>query len=99
MIGVAARRAKMIVTMDDGSVHEFNPNRPRLLLDMEKRWGVQTPERHEHVVWLAHHALKVDEPLDEWVDGVEDIVAMSAEEIAAAEAMDEGKAGAGTDRS
>lgn len=68
-----ARRAKVVVRFDDGTVKEFNPNRPRFLLDMEKRFGVQTPERHEHVVWLAHHALGKGVPFDDWVDTIEEM--------------------------
>jgi hypothetical protein len=62
----------MVVRFEDGEVKEFNPNKPRLLLDMEKRFGVQTPERHEHIAWLAHRALAKDEPFDSWVDSVEE---------------------------
>ena len=78
-------RARMVVRFEDGSVKEFNPNKPRLLLDMEKRFGVQTPERHEHIAWLAHHALAPDEPFDKWVDSVEEF------ESSVAEDDDEGK--------
>jgi hypothetical protein len=73
-------RARMIVTYDDGQVVDFNPNRPRYLLDMENRFGVQQPEKHEHMVWLAHHVVAPDEPLDEWIDRVADI---DAEDLSA----------------
>lgn len=63
-------RARVVVRFDDGSTEEFNPNRPRYLLDMEKKFGVQSPERHEHIAWLAHHALAKDTPFDQWIDGV-----------------------------
>lgn len=79
-----ATRAKIVVTYDDGRTEDFNPNRPRFLLDMENRWNVQSPERHEHIVWLAHHALVVskggDMPLEDWVDTVEDIDTINLEQ-------------------
>lgn len=72
-----AAKARVDVTFDDEHVESFNPNRPRLLLDMENRFGVQQPERHEHIVWLAHHALVTLKggglPLDDWTNTVEDI--------------------------
>lgn len=72
--------ARITVTYEDGSVVEFNPNKPRLLLDLEKRWNVQVPERHEHVFWLAHRAVGGDEPYDEWVDRVEEVETRSLDE-------------------
>lgn len=69
-------RAKVVVTFDDGTVEEFNPNRPKLLLDMERKFGVQEPERHEHIAWLAFHALVElkgkDDKFDAWIETVED---------------------------
>lgn len=73
---------KIRVTYDDGSIDEFNPNRPRWLLDMEKKFGVQTPERHEHVAWLAHRALAYEKPFDDWIDTVAEIVAEGGDEVA-----------------
>lgn len=65
--------AKVVVQYDNGDVEEFNPNRPRTLLDMEKRWGVQQPETHEQVIWLAHHVLQPDKDWDEWIDTVAEL--------------------------
>ena len=90
-----AGKAKIVVTFDDGSTAEFNPNRPRLLLDMEKRYGVQSPERHEHVAWLAWHALveiKGEKtPLDEWIDTVDEFDTVSLDDEAG-DGDSEGKA-------
>lgn len=66
-------RQRIVVYYDDGTKAEFNPNRPRLLLDMEKKFGVQTPDTHAQVFWLAHHALGGDTPFEEWVDTVDDL--------------------------
>lgn len=68
-----ATKAKVTVSYDDGTEVSFNPNRPRLLLDMEARWEVQSPERVEHVTWLAHHAVGGSVPYDEWIDTVASI--------------------------
>ena len=70
---VPQQRAKVVVVYDDETVEEFNPNRPRYLLDMEKEWGVQSPETHEQVFWLAHHVLAKDVDFDKWVDTVADV--------------------------
>lgn len=74
------RRARIIVRFDDGHTEEFNPNRPRFLLDMEKRFGVQAPERHEHVAWLAHHALAADKPFEAWIDSVEELDSVAVDD-------------------
>lgn len=71
--------ARITVTYEDGTTVDFNPNKPRLLLDLEKRWNVQVPERHEHVFWLAHRAVAGDEPYDEWVDRVEEVETKAVE--------------------
>lgn len=70
---VQNQRAKVVVTYDDDRVVEFNPNRPRWLLDMEQRWGVQSPETHEQVFWLAHHVCGDGMEFDDWVDSVADV--------------------------
>jgi hypothetical protein len=82
--------ARIVVRYEDGTVSEFNPNKPRLLLDLEKRFGVQVPERHEHVFWMAHHAVGGSEPFDDWVDRVEEVETQDDGEPAA-EGGDEGK--------
>lgn len=67
-----AERAKVRVEFDDGSSTEFNPNKPKLLLAMEREFGIQVPEKHEHICWLAWHALgRPDGDLDTWLDRVE----------------------------
>lgn len=76
---------RIVVVFDDGSKQEFNPNRPRFLLDMERKFGVQTPERHEHIAWLAHHALAKGKDFDEWIDTVEEFESVDPED------EDEGK--------
>jgi hypothetical protein len=70
---VKNQRAKVVVTYDDDHVVEFNPNRPRWLLDMEQRFGVQSPETHEQVFWLAHHVCGDGVEFDDWVDMIADV--------------------------
>lgn len=72
--------SKIIVRYEDGSEAEFNPNKPRLLLALEKRFNVQAPERHEHLFWLAHLALAKDEDFDEWVDSIDEVDAEGDDE-------------------
>jgi hypothetical protein len=67
-------KSKATVWYDNGDSEEFNPNRPRLLLDMEDKFGVQTPDTHHQVFWLAHRAVGGGKDFDEWVDGVEEVV-------------------------
>ena len=77
---MSAGQSKAVVFYDDGSQQEFNPNRPRLLLDMENRYHVQTPETHQQVFWLAHHAVAPDEDFDLWVDRVAEVKMETDEE-------------------
>lgn len=86
-----AAKAKVVVTFEDGTTQTFNPNKPRLLLDMERKFGVQEPERHEHIAWLAYHALVElkgkDEPsFDDFIDSVEDFDSSSEEADSSGEA-------------
>lgn len=67
-----AERAKITVEYEDGSTESFNPNKPKFLLAMERKFGVSVPEKHEHIVWLAWHALgEPGDSLNKWVDTVE----------------------------
>jgi hypothetical protein len=65
-------QARIVVHYDDGRRAVFNPNRPRLLLNMEAKWGVQQPDKHEQIAWLAHHAVAPGEPYEDWVDTVDE---------------------------
>lgn len=80
-----AGKAKVVITYEDGTIEEFNPNRPRLLLDMERKFGVQEPETHAHVNWLAYHALVElkgkDDALgfEDFVDSIDDMDTIQSE--------------------
>lgn len=69
----ASSRAMLRVEYVDGETVDFNPNRPALLLAMERKYGVQSPDKHEHVFWLAHSAVANGERFAEWLDRVESV--------------------------
>jgi hypothetical protein len=76
-----------VVHYEDGKTAEFNPNKPKLLLAIEKQFGVQSPEKHEHIFWLAHFAVGGDVPFDDWIDKVEEVDTVGVEP----DSDDEGK--------
>lgn len=65
----------LVVEYDDGRDNdEINPNRPKFLLAMERKFGVSQPEKHEHYLWLAWFALdKPEGNLDKWLENVESV--------------------------
>lgn len=66
--------ARLIVTYDDGTTAKVHPNRPALLLAMEREWGVSEPQKVEHVWWLAWHGLgRPTGDLDKWLETVASI--------------------------
>lgn len=66
-------RARCVVHFEDGTSETFNPNRPRLLLDFEKEFGMTAPETQAQAAWMAHHAVAREVPFEKWVDTVEEI--------------------------
>jgi hypothetical protein len=70
---------RAVVTFDDGKTVTFNPKRPRLLLDLEREFGVQAPETHEQMLWMAHRAVGDGKDFDAWVDTIEDVDLEEAE--------------------
>ena len=69
---------KVIVYFEDGTEGSFNPNRPRLLLDLEDTFGVQAPETQAQFFWMAHRALAPEIPFDKWIDTIEDCESVEA---------------------
>jgi hypothetical protein len=69
-------RTRVRVEYEDGHSETFNPNKPKYLLAMERKFKVQEPETHEELYWLAWHALGGDDlgPFDKWVDTVEYVI-------------------------
>jgi hypothetical protein len=64
----------MVVRFDDGQIERINPNRPKLLLLLEREFKVQQPETHEQVSWIAWQGLgRPGDSLEAWLDGVDDI--------------------------
>lgn len=76
---VTRQRARIDVEYEDGTVESFNPNKPRFLLAMERKFKIQVPETHEELYWLAWYALRGSrvngdgpaEKYDDWVNQVE----------------------------
>lgn len=69
------------VEFDDGKAETFNPNRPSLLIAFETEFGVQQPQTHAQLAWLAWHALGRASGVgfEEWVDAVASIDADEVE--------------------
>jgi hypothetical protein len=69
-------RLEVAVISRDGTARVVNAARPATLVAFEDAHpGKQMPESIREVMWVAHHALGVDEPLDEWIGGLEDVSA------------------------
>lgn len=67
-------RVSLVVTLDNGETKEVNPNRPLLLLQLERKFGVQRPESHEQMAWMAWQGLgNPGNSLEDWLEGVADI--------------------------
>lgn len=65
-------RASVTVTYEDGHTESYHPNKPKFLLAMERKFGVQVPEKHEHMAWLSWHALgRPKDTLEAWLEDVE----------------------------
>jgi hypothetical protein len=59
----------------DRRVEVVNGNRPATLLAFAREHGKDQPESYDEVAWLVHNALGVEQPLDEWVEGLEHLSA------------------------
>lgn len=71
---------RLVIVYDDGRVERINPNRPKLLIAFEMEHGVQQPQTHAQIAWLAWHALgRPADSIDAWLDTVEEIDADEVE--------------------
>jgi hypothetical protein len=58
----------------DGSAEIINAGRPGSLVAFsDAHDGKVVPESTREIAWLVHHALGIAEPLDKWLDGLEDV--------------------------
>jgi len=91
-------RIDVALVFTDGRREVVTVGRPADLIAFADNFGKIAPsEPHavRELVWLAHHALKVDEPLDQWVEQLDDITSDEegvAEVRAAIEESDPGGA-------
>jgi hypothetical protein len=59
------------VATRDGARRIVNVGRPGLLIAFADKFGKTAPEPPHimrELAWLVHHELKVEQPLDEWVE-------------------------------
>lgn len=63
-------RFDVLLVADDGTHTIVNAGRPRALVDFSQEFGHQEPRDVREVAWLVHSALRIDQPLDEWLDGL-----------------------------
>ena len=77
-------RLEVAVIDRDGEAVVVNAARPATLVAFEDAHdGKMMPETIREIAWVVHHALNLEEPLDEWLAGLEDVSAQ-AEDVALA---------------
>jgi hypothetical protein len=70
-------RLEVAVIARDGSAKIVNASRPATLVAFgDEHEGKQMPESIREIAWVVHHALGVEQPLDEWLASLEDVSAM-----------------------
>ena len=58
----------------DGRAEIVNASRPASLVAFsDEHEGKEAPENAREMAWLVHHALGVEQPLDDWLAEVEDL--------------------------
>ncbi len=66
-------RKMMTIVYEDGSVESLNPNRPALLVALEREHKVSSPQTIEQGMWLAWAGLGRPGEFDEWLGRVSEI--------------------------
>jgi hypothetical protein len=70
-------RLEVAVISRDGGARVVNAARPATLVAFsDAHDGKLMPETHREIAWVVHHALDVAEPLDVWLDSLEDVSAI-----------------------
>lgn len=64
-------RLEVLVQSDDGNRVIVNCDRPATLMAFGDTFDKELPTNVREVAWLAHNALKIDEPLDDWIESVD----------------------------
>ena len=82
-------RLEVAVIDREGNALVVNASRPATLVAFEDAHpGKVMPETIREIAWVVHHALGVDEPLDEWILTLEEISALDEDVALARRAMD-----------
>jgi hypothetical protein len=69
-------RLEVAVIHRSGDAQLVNASRPATLVAFADEFdGRMFPETPREIAWIVHRALGVAEPLDEWLEGLEDIAA------------------------
>ncbi|HEY3020270.1 MAG TPA: hypothetical protein VGJ32_08760 [Solirubrobacteraceae bacterium] len=77
-------RLEVAVISRDGEATIVNASRPATLVAFEDAHeGKMMPETIREIAWVVHHALGIEQPLDEWLPTLEDVSAQ-AEDVALA---------------
>lgn len=77
-------RIEVALVYTDGRKEVVNTGRPADLIafaDTFEKLAPSEPYAVRELAWLAHRALKVEQPLDEWIDTLDDI--SSSDEVIA----------------
>lgn len=65
----------ILVVPDDGEPVIVNAGRPACLMAFEEEFQHSTPEDYTETAWLAHRALKIETPLKEWIETLDELTA------------------------
>jgi len=79
---------KVALVFTDGRREVISVGRPVDLIAFADNFGKIAPSEPyavRELVWLAHRALRIDEPLDEWVESLDDITS-DADQVAEVQA-------------
>ena len=71
-------RLEVAIVDRDGAARVVNAARPATLVAFEdEHEGKMMPETIREIAWVVHHALGVEQPLDEWLATLEDVSAQA----------------------
>ena len=82
-------RLEVAIIERDGTAQVVNAARPATLVAFTDEFDKTMPETIREIAWVVHHALAIDQPLDEWLQTLEDISALP-DDVALARRIIEG---------
>ena len=68
-------RIEVAVTPADGQVDVHNVGRPAVLAAFGDKFGKTAPTTYSELAWLAHRTLARDEPLEAWLESLDELTA------------------------